>query len=145
MFDSLSERLGSILDRLTRRGALTEADVDAALREVRRALLEADVALDVVRAFTEKVKAHAVGIEVIKSVTPGQMVVKIVHDQLIDTLGARGEPIDLNAAAPVPIMMVGLQGSGKTTTTAKLALRLKNRDRRKALMASLDTRRPAAM
>ena len=124
MFDSLSERLGGILDRLTRRGALTEADVDAALREVRRALLEADVALDVVRAFIDKVKSHAVGVEVIKSVTPGQMVVKIVHDQLIETLGAQGEPIDLNAPAPVPIMMVGLQGSGKTTTSAKLAKRL---------------------
>src|SRR5947209_10599801 len=145
MFDSLSERLGSILDRLTRRGALTEADVDAALREVRRALLEADVALDVVRAFTEKVKAHAVGIEVIKSVTPGQMVVKIVHDQLIETLGARGEPVDLNAPTPVPIMMVGLQGSGKTTTTAKLGKRLSEQARRKVLMASLDVRRPAAM
>src|ERR671930_2704583 len=145
MFDSLSERLGGILDRLTRRGALTEADVDAALREVRRALLEADVALDVVRGFIEKVKAHAVGVEVIKSVTPGQMVVKIVHDQLIDTLGARGDPIDLNAPAPIPIMMVGLQGSGKTTTTAKLAKRLTERGNRKVLMASLDVRRPAAM
>ena len=145
MFDSLSERLGGILDRLTRRGALTEADVDAALREVRRALLEADVALDVVRAFIDKVKSHAVGIEVIKSVTPGQMVVKIVHDQLIETLGARSEPIDLNAPAPVPIMMVGLQGSGKTTTTAKLAKRLSEQGRRKVLMASLDVRRPAAM
>src|SRR6266851_3197632 len=145
MFDSLSERLGGILDRLTRRGALTEADVDAALREVRRALLEADVALDVVRAFVDKVKSHAVGVEVIKSVTPGQMVVKIVHDQLIDTLGTRGEPIDLNAPPPVPIMMVGLQGSGKTTTTAKLAKRLVEQARRKVLMASLDVRRPAAM
>src|SRR6266849_5775044 len=145
MFDSLSERLGGILDRLTRRGALTEADVDAALREVRRALLEADVALDVVRAFVDKVKSHAVGVEVIKSVTPGQMVVKIVHDQLIDTLGTRGEPIDLNAPPPVPIMMVGLQGSGKTTTTAKLAKRLAEQARRKVLMASLDVRRPAAM
>lgn len=145
MFDTLSERLGGILDRLTRRGALTEADVDAALREVRRALLEADVALDVVRAFTEQVKSHAVGIEVIKSVTPGQMVVKIVHDQLIATLGERGEPVDLNAPAPVPIMMVGLQGSGKTTTTAKLAKRLAEQARRKVLMASLDVRRPAAM
>ena len=145
MFDSLSERLGNILDRLTRRGALAEADVDAALREVRRALLEADVALDVVRAFTEKVKAEAVGVEVIKSVTPGQMVVKIVHDQLIDTLGARGEPVDLNAALPVPLMMVGLQGSGKTTTTAKLAKRISEQARRKVLMASLDVRRPAAM
>src|ERR671936_286513 len=145
MFDSLSERLGGILDRLTRRGALTEADVDAALREVRRALLEADVALDVARAFTDQVKSHAVGVEVIKSVTPGQMVVKIVHDQLIDTLGARGEPVDLNASPPVPIMMVGLQGSGKTTTTAKLAKRLSEQARRKVLMASLDVRRPAAM
>src|SRR5947207_1470338 len=145
MFDSLSERLGGILDRLTRHGALTEADVDAALREVRRALLEADVALDVARAFIDKVKSHAVGIEVIKSVTPGQMVVKIVHDQLIDTLGARGEPVDLNASPPVPIMMVGLQGSGKTTTTAKLAKRLSEQARRKVLMASLDVRRPAAM
>jgi signal recognition particle subunit SRP54 len=145
MFDSLSERLGGILDRLTRRGALTEADVDAAMREVRRALLEADVALDVARAFIDKVKSHAVGVEVIKSVTPGQMVVKIVHDQLIDTLGTRGEPIDLNAPAPVPIMMVGLQGSGKTTTTAKLAKRLAEQARRKVLMASLDVRRPAAM
>src|SRR5947199_5295191 len=145
MFDSLSERLGGILDRLTRRGALTEADVDAALREVRRALLEADVALDVARAFIDKVKSHAVGIEVSKSLTPGQMVVTIVHDQLIDTLGARGEPVDLNASPPVPIMMVGLQGSGKTTTTAKLAKRLVEQARRKVLMASLDVRRPAAM
>jgi signal recognition particle subunit SRP54 len=145
MFDSLSERLGGILDRLTRRGALTEIDVDAALREVRRALLEADVALDVVRAFVDKVKGQAIGVEVIKSVTPGQMVVKIVHDQLIETLGARGEPVDLNALAPVPIMMVGLQGSGKTTTAAKLAKRLTEQARRKVLMASLDVRRPAAM
>jgi signal recognition particle subunit SRP54 len=145
MFDSLSERLGSILDRLTRRGALTEADVDAALREVRRALLEADVALDVVRAFVDKVKGQAIGVEVIKSVTPGQMVVKIVHDQLIETLGARGEPVDLNAPVPVPVMMVGLQGSGKTTTTAKLAKRIAEQSRRKVLMASLDVRRPAAM
>ena len=145
MFDSLSERLGGILDRLTRRGALTEADVDAALREVRRALLEADVALDVARAFVDKVKGQAVGVEIIKSVTPGQMVVKIVHDQFIEILGARGEPIDLNAPAPVPIMLVGLQGSGKTTTTAKIAKRLTEQMRRKVLMASLDVRRPAAM
>jgi signal recognition particle subunit SRP54 len=145
MFDSLSERLGVILDRLTRRGALTEADVDSALREVRRALLEADVALDVVRAFTEQVKKHAVGVEVIKSVTPGQLVVKIVHDQLIEMLGEQGIPVDLNAPQPVPIMMVGLQGSGKTTTTAKLAKRLTEQARRKVLMASLDVRRPAAM
>ena len=145
MFDSLSERLNGILDRLTRRGALSEADVDAALREVRRALLEADVALDVAKSFTDHVKQHAVGVDVIKSVTPGQMVVKIVHDQLIATLGSDAQPIDLNAPAPVVIMMVGLQGSGKTTTTAKIAKRLTEVQKRKVLMASLDTRRPAAM
>ncbi|MCC6891067.1 MAG: signal recognition particle protein [Hyphomicrobiales bacterium] len=145
MFDSLSERLGGILNRLTGRGALSEADVDAALREVRRALLDADVALDVVRAFIDKVRAAAVGVEVIKSVTPGQLVVKIVHDQLVEMLGTQGNTIDLNAPAPVPVMMVGLQGSGKTTTTAKLAKRLTEQGRRKVLMASLDVRRPAAM
>jgi signal recognition particle subunit SRP54 len=144
LFDNLSQRLGDILDRLTRRGALSEADVDAALREVRRALLEADVALDVARAFVEQVKKRAVGVEVIKSVTPGQMVVKIVHDELIATLGSDAQPVDLNAPAPVGIMMIGLQGSGKTTTTAKVAKRLSERGR-KVLMASLDTRRPAAM
>src|SRR6201993_625996 len=145
MFENLSERLNAVLDRLTRRGALSEADVDAALQEVRRALVEADVALDVARAFTEEVKKRAVGVEVIKSVTPGQMVVKIVHDQLIETLGSSAQPIDLNAPAPVVIMMVGLQGSGKTTTTAKIAKRLTDITKRKVLMASLDTRRPAAM
>ncbi|MDI3469679.1 MAG: Signal recognition particle protein Ffh [Pseudolabrys sp.] len=147
MFDSLSERLGGILDKLTRRGALTDADVEAALREIRRALLEADVALDVARAFTDQVKQRAVGVEVLKSVTPGQMVVKIVHDQLVETLGGQGQQtgVDLNAPPPVAVMMVGLQGSGKTTTTAKLARRLTDRQGRKVLMASLDVRRPAAM
>ncbi len=145
MFDSLSDRLNAVLDRLTRRGALSEGDVDAALAEVRRALIEADVALDVARDFTEEVKKRAVGVAVIKSVTPGQMVVKIVHDQLIETLGAEAQPIDLNAPPPVAIMMVGLQGSGKTTTTAKLAKRLTETNKSKVLMASLDTRRPAAM
>src|SRR5215210_2933431 len=145
MFESLSDKIGSVLDRLTRRGALTKADVDAALREVRRALLEADVALDVAREFTARVGERAVGVEVVKSVTPGQMVVKIVHDELVVTLGSDTQPIDLNAAPPVAIMMVGLQGSGKTTTTAKLAKRLTERDHKKVLMASLDTRRPAAM
>src|SRR4051812_32821859 len=145
LFDSLSERLGGILDRLTGRGALSEADVDVALREVRRALLEADVALDVVRSFVEEVKKNTVGVALIKSVKPGQMVVKLVHDQLVETLGANADPIDLNAPAPVGIMMVGLQGSGKTTTTAKIAKRLAEQGRRKVLMASLDTRRPAAM
>ena len=145
MFDTLSERLGGILARLTRRGALGEADIVAALREVRRALLEADVALDVARAFIEGVKQQAVGVEVMKSVTPGQMVVKIVHDQLVKTLGADSQGIDLNAPPPVAIMMVGLQGSGKTTTTAKIARRLADRQKKKVLMASLDVRRPAAM
>ena len=145
MFDSLSDKLSGILDRLTRRGALSEADVDTALREVRRALLEADVALDVARDFVAQVRTHAVGVSVIKSVTPGQMVVKIVHDQLIQMLGSDAQPIDLNAPAPVALMLVGLQGSGKTTTAAKIAKRLTEIGRRKTLMASLDVRRPAAM
>jgi signal recognition particle subunit SRP54 len=145
MFDSLSERLGGILDRLTGRGALSEADVDVALREVRRAMLEADVALDVVRAFVDQVKKNSVGVALIKSVKPGQMVVKLVHDQLVEMLGSNADPIDLNAPAPVAVMMVGLQGSGKTTTTAKIAKRLTEQGKRKVLMASLDIRRPAAM
>jgi signal recognition particle subunit SRP54 len=145
MFEGLSEKLSGILDKLTRRGALTEEDVNAALREVRRALLEADVALEVVRSFTDKVRSRAVGAEVLRSVTPGQMVVKIVHDQLITMLGEEAGTIDLNAVPPVPVMMVGLQGSGKTTTTAKIAKRLTDRGSRRVLMASLDTRRPAAM
>jgi signal recognition particle subunit SRP54 len=144
MFESLSERLGGILDKLTKRGALSESDVNEAMREVRRALIEADVALDVVRSFTDKVRSRAVGQEVIRSVTPGQMVVKIVHDQLVEMLGAEAQPIDLNAPAPVAIMLVGLQGSGKTTTAAKIARRLADRSKLKVLMASLDTRRPAA-
>lgn len=144
MFQSLSDRLSSVLDKLTRRGALTESDVAEAMREVRRALLEADVALDVVKDFVDRVKQKAVGQEVVKSVTPGQMVVKIVNDELVRMLGSDADPINLNAAPPVAILMVGLQGSGKTTTTAKIAFRLKNRERKKVLMASLDTRRPAA-
>jgi signal recognition particle subunit SRP54 len=145
MFDTLQDRLGGILDKLRGRGALSEADVSEAMREVRRALLEADVALEVVRTFVDKVKERAVGVEVVKSVTPGQMVVKIVHDTLVETLGSEADPISLAAAVPVPILMVGLQGSGKTTTTAKIARRLTTRDKRKVLLASLDTRRPAAM
>ena len=145
MFEGLSDKLSNILNSLTRRGALTEEDVNAALREVRRALLEADVALEVVRSFTDKVRARAVGAEVVKSVSPGQQVVKIVHDQLVEMLGADAEVIDLNAPPPVGILMVGLQGSGKTTTTAKIAKRLTDREKRRVLMASLDTRRPAAM
>jgi signal recognition particle subunit SRP54 len=145
MFESLSDKLSGILSGLTRRGALTPEDVNAAMREVRRALLEADVALEVVRSFTDKVRSRAVGAEVIRSVSPGQQVVKIVHDQLVEMLGAEAETIDLNAAPPVGILMVGLQGSGKTTTTAKIARRLTERGKRKVLLASLDTRRPAAM
>jgi len=144
MFESLQERLGSILNGLTGRGSLSEADVSAALREVRRALIEADVAIDVVRSFTDKVRAKAVGAEVLKSIKPGQMVVKIVHDELVEMLGAEGATIDLNAPAPVVVMTVGLQGSGKTTTSAKIAKRLTERQNKKVLMASLDTRRPAA-
>ena len=144
MFENLQDRLGSVLKGLTGRGALSEADVSAALREVRRALLEADVALEVVRDFTARVKEKAVGADVLKSIKPGQMVVKIVHDELVDMLGAEGVTIDLNAPSPIVIMMVGLQGSGKTTTTGKIAARLTNRDRKRVLMASLDTRRPAA-
>jgi signal recognition particle subunit SRP54 len=144
MFQSLSDRLSGILGKLTRRGSLTDSDVAEAMREVRRALLEADVALDVVRDFTDKVRTKAVGQNVVKSVTPGQMVVKIVYDQLVAMLGSDAEPIDLAAQPPVAIMLVGLQGSGKTTTCAKIGYRLTNRDKKKVLMASLDTRRPAA-
>jgi signal recognition particle subunit SRP54 len=143
MFESLQERLGSILNNLTGRGALSEADVAAALREVRRALIEADVSLDVVRAFTDRIRAKAVGAEVLKSIKPGQMVVKIVHDELVGLLG-ESEGVDLNAPAPVVVMNVGLQGSGKTTTAAKVAKRMTERAGKKVLMASLDTRRPAA-
>jgi signal recognition particle subunit SRP54 len=144
MFETLSGKLGEVFDRLRKRGALSEADVDQALREVRVALLEADVALPVVKDFVAGVRLRAIGADVVKSVTPGQMVVKIVHDHLVETLGSNSVEINLRANPPVPVLMVGLQGSGKTTTTAKLALRLKNRDKKKVLMASLDTRRPAA-
>src|ERR1044072_1561297 len=143
MFQSLSDRLSGILDKLTRRGALTEADVGEAMREVRRALLEADVALDVVRSFTDRVKERAIGQDVVRSITPGQMVIKIVHDELVRTLGSDAQGIDLAATPPVVMMLVGLQGSGKTTTTAKLGKRLEARDKQKVLMASLDTRAPA--
>ncbi len=144
MFDNLSQRLGDVFDRLRRRGALTEADMDAALAEVRLALLEADVALSVVKDFIASVREGAVGEKVLKSVTPGQMAIKIVHDRLVEALGSEAQSLNLNAPAPIPILMVGLQGSGKTTTAAKIALRLQTRDKRKVLMASLDVRRPAA-
>ncbi|MCP5364429.1 MAG: signal recognition particle protein [Hyphomicrobiales bacterium] len=154
MFDGLSERLGGIFDRLRKRGALSEADVSEALREVRIALLEADVALPVVKDFIKGVRARAVGQEVLRSVTPGQMVVKIVHDHLVDLLTGSeddeklrtGDASGINVAGspPVAVLLVGLQGSGKTTTAAKLAVRLRKRERKKVLMASLDVYRPAA-
>ena len=144
MFDTLSDRLGSVFDRLRGRGALTEADVRSAMREVRGALLEADVALPVARDFVDQVTEKAVGQEVLRSVTPGQMVVKYVHDQLVETLGADTAELNLKVTPPAVIMMVGLQGSGKTTTTAKLAKRLSERERKRVLMASLDVARPAA-
>jgi signal recognition particle subunit SRP54 len=162
MFENLQDRLGSIFEGLTKRGALSEKDVSEAMREVRRALLEADVALPVARDFIKKVTERAVGQEVLRSVTPGQQVIKIVHDEMIAMLAGgglagdapasgaeEGSPddmagIDLAAVAPVPVMMVGLQGSGKTTSTAKVAIRLRDKAKRKVLMASLDVRRPAA-
>ena len=157
MFEGLSKRLGDVFDKLRGRGALSEADVDAALREVRTALLEADVALPVVRQFIDGVRPKAIGADVIRSVTPGQMVVKIVNDHLVEMLGGTVADLDLNAIPPVVILMVGLQGSGKTTSSAKIGYRLSQGPqgmaaefggsfsvKRKVMMASLDTRRPAA-
>ena len=149
MLEALSGKLSAVFDRLRRRGALNEADVAEALREVRVALLEADVALPVVKDLITKVRDRAIGQEVIRSVSPAQQVVKIVNDALVEALGGgegdggvRG--LDLNAPTPLPILMVGLQGSGKTTTSGKIALRLRTRDRKKVLLASLDVHRPAA-
>ncbi|TJZ83606.1 signal recognition particle protein [Paracoccus hibiscisoli] len=146
MFENLSDRLGGVFDRLTKQGALSEDDVTAAMREVRTALLEADVSLPVARNFVKAVTAKATGAAVTKSVSPGQQVVKIVHDELIRVLQGEDAPEALRIDnPPAAILMVGLQGSGKTTTTAKLALRLKDREKKRVLMASLDTNRPAAM
>ena len=149
MFESLSDRLGGVFDRLRGRGALTEADVRTAMREVRVALLEADVALPVARQFVDKATEQAIGQNVLRSVTPGQQVIKIVNDALVEMLGADESTLLLDVTPPAVVMMVGLQGSGKTTTTAKIAKRLSqgtlaNRDRKKVLMASLDVARPAA-
>ena len=145
MFDALSGKLSGVFDRLRSRGRLSEADVSDALREVRLALLEADVALPVVRDFVAIVRERALGAEVLDSVSPGQLVIKIVNDALVESLGGAGAvPLNLNVAAPVPVLMVGLQGSGKTTTSGKLALRLTRRDKKRVLLASLDTQRPAA-
>jgi signal recognition particle subunit SRP54 len=146
MFDALTDRLGGVFDGLLGRGALTEKDVTAALREIRVALLEADVALPVVKDFIASIKDKAVGEDVIRSVKPGQQVVKIVHDGLVDLLGGEETEAGLRVDnPPAVVMMAGLQGSGKTTTTGKLAKRLAERDKKKVLLASLDTRRPAAM
>ena len=144
MFESLSDRLAGVFDKLRGRGALTELEVRAAMREVRVALLEADVALPVVKGFVDKATERAIGAEVLKSVTPGQQVVKIVNDVLVETLGAEAADIAIEVTPPAVIMMVGLQGSGKTTTTAKLAKHLAEQRRKKVLMASLDVNRPAA-
>lgn len=153
MFDSLTGRLGDIFDGLKKRGALSEADVNEALREVRIALLEADVALPVVKDFIAAVRDRALGQEVLRSVTPGQMVVKIVHDHLVETLGGeaggdqeigKDSGVDLAGNPPVAVLMVGLQGSGKTTSCAKLATLIKKREKKRVLMASLDIYRPAA-
>jgi signal recognition particle subunit SRP54 len=157
MFEGLSKRLGDVFDKLRGRGALSEADVDAALREVRTALLEADVALPVVRQFIDSVRPQAIGADVIRSVSPGQMVIKIVNDHLVEMLGGTVSDLDLNAIPPVVILMVGLQGSGKTTSSAKIGYRLSQGPqgmaaefggsfsiKRRVMMASLDTRRPAA-
>jgi signal recognition particle subunit SRP54 len=144
MFDSLSGKFADVFDRLRRRGSLSESDVGEALREIRLALLDADVALPVVKDFIAEIRLKAVGAEVLRSVSPGQMVVKIVNDALVAALGGTASPINLLAPSPIPILMVGLQGSGKTTTSGKLALRLRTKERKKVLLASLDTQRPAA-
>lgn len=142
MFEALTDKLGTVFAKITSRGVLSEKDIDEAMREIRVALLEADVSLPVVKNFISKVKEQALGEKVVRSVQPGQMVVKIVHDELVKLLGAGSTELNLNAAAPVVILMVGLQGSGKTTTSAKIAAKLKKN--RKVLMASLDVYRPAA-
>jgi signal recognition particle subunit SRP54 len=144
MFDGLTDRFGEIFDRLKKRGALSEADVTAAMREIRVALLEADVALPVVKDFIDGVRERAIGEEVMRSVTPGQQVVKIVNDYLTEMLGPESGEFEVRAAAPAAVMMVGLQGSGKTTTSAKIAKRIQEKQFKKVLMASLDVRRPAA-
>ena len=144
MFKSLSDRLSGIFEKIKSKGSLKENDVEEALREVRVALLEADVSLSVVKEFLEKAKKKAIGSKLIKSVSPGQVVIQIVNDILVEILGYKEDPINLKATPPVIILMVGLQGSGKTTTSAKIAKRLKIKDKKKVLMASLDVQRPAA-
>jgi len=144
MFKNLSERLTGIFEKIKSKGALKENDVEETLREVRIAFLEADVSLSVVKEFLEKAKKKAVGSKLIKSISPGQLVIKIVNDTLVEILGHKEDPINLKSIPPVVILMIGLQGSGKTTTSAKIANRLKIKDKKKVLMASLDVQRPAA-
>ena len=144
MFQSLSDKLGNVFDKLRGKGSLSEEDVNLALRETRVALLEGDVALPVVREFIESIREKAVGQDVIKSVQPGQQIVKIVHDEIVSLLGSENTALSFAGAPPVAYLMVGLQGSGKTTSTAKIAKFLTDKHRKKILMASLDTQRPAA-
>jgi signal recognition particle subunit SRP54 len=144
MFKNLSERLTGIFEKIKSKGALKENDVEETLREVRIAFLEADVSLSVVKEFLEKAKKKVVGTKLIKSISPGQLVIKIVNDTLVEILGHKEDPINLKSIPPVVILMIGLQGSGKTTTSAKIANRLKIKDKKKVLMASLDVQRPAA-
>jgi signal recognition particle subunit SRP54 len=144
MFDNFSGKITKIFDTISGKKFISEDDLNATMREIRIALLEADVSLPIAKEFIEKVKAEALGQQVVKSVSPGQMVVKIVHDELVKLLGGEKAEINLNAKPPIVILMVGLQGAGKTTTSGKLALRFKNKNHKKVLLASLDTYRPAA-
>lgn len=144
MFSNLGSNLTKIFDKLRGKGVLTEDDINSAMREIRISLLEADVSLEVIKDFINIIKEKALGAEVIKSISPGQLVVKIVHDELVALLSSESQEVNLSTQPPAVIMMVGLQGSGKTTSTAKLALHLKNKLKKKVLMASLDTYRPAA-
>lgn len=145
MFDTLSDRLRSTIKTLRGQARLTEENIDDALREVRRALLEADVALPVARAFVDAVREKAIGVEVSQSLTPGQVVVKVVHDELVELMGSTNASLDLSARPPAVVLMAGLQGSGKTTTVAKLARLLKERHSKSVMVTSADVYRPAAI
>ena len=145
MFENLTKNLGNVFDKLRGKGALTEKDVDLALDEVRKALIEADVALPAIKVFLDSTRKKAVGIEVLRSVTPAQMVIKVVHDELVTLLGDdKDAELNINHSPPATILMVGLQGSGKTTTTGKIAKWIKEKKNKKILIASLDVSRPAA-
>ena len=144
MFEALSNKLTTVFNKITSRGVLSEDDINTAMREIRIALLEADVSLPVVKDFIAHVKEQALGEKVVRSIQPGQMVVKIVHDELLKLLSSDNTTLNLNAPAPVCVLMVGLQGSGKTTTSAKIAKRLSAKQKKKVLLVSLDIYRPAA-